>query len=390
MVLKRLYKKTKTGAIQICDIGTSGATIIVTFGQLDGKLQQKYTECSPKNVGKKNETSAQEQAESEAQSKWDKKIKAGYTEDQSGEVIVRLPQKVKAYVGNEHKINFPAYSTPKYNGINGTYWLQEDGSLKLTSRGGDEYPAIPHLESMVTEYMHVFGTKCLNGELYIHGEHLQDITSAVKKPREMSKRLQFMIFEAPGAVHTVPDTNVIEISPKSLRAFTCNFYAVSDPMGYATTCPYTYGRLVDKFVRCVEHRLVKSYEELEAHYEECMANGLEGTVIYNSDAEYKFNERSSSVYKYKKTLDAEYPIVDCEVDKNGHPVFHCITSSGAVFKVKPKGTDAERKQMVRDFESVFLNKWYKIEYETLSKDGKPLKPVGLCLRDCDENGEPLL
>lgn len=31
--------------------------------------------------------------------------------------------------------------------------------------------------------------------MYVHGEHLQDIQSAVKKPNELSKRLMFCIFD---------------------------------------------------------------------------------------------------------------------------------------------------------------------------------------------------
>lgn len=368
MVLPRLYKTTKTGALQICDISAKDGVVTVTFGQLDGKMQSKDTICKPKNVGKKNETTAEQQAESEALSKHAKKIKAGYVLDESGGVVVKLPQKVKAYVGNESKISFPAYSTPKLNGINATYWLKEDGSLSLTSRGGDEYPAIPHLEYYVKYVMTILDTDCLNGELYIHGQHLQDITSAVKKPKELSRMLEFNVFELPNYGATYKQRSTIM---KRAEVKNSNFFEDYD-------CK----------VRLITGVRVESREELEVHYEQCMALGLEGTVIYNADAEYKFNERSSSVYKYKKTQDAEYEIVDCEEDKNGHPVFHCVTSSGAVFKVKPKGTDAERKAMVRNFESVFLNKWYKIEYEMLSKDGKPLKPVGIGLRACDENGNP--
>ena len=119
-----------------------------------------------------------------------------------------------------------------------------------------------------------------------------------------------------------------------------------------------------------------------------MLSGFEGSVIYNSDAMYEFNVRSSSVLKYKGTLDLEVKLLSYNVDKNGHPVFNAIYN-GKEFKVKPKGTDKERKDIISNFESQYKDKWYKIEYETLSKDGTPLKPIGLGLRDCDETGEPL-
>lgn len=68
--------------------------------------------------------------------------------------------------------------------------------------------------------------------------------------------------------------------------------------------------------------------------------------------------------------------------------FIVLTPEGKLFKVKPKGTDAERKAMIVNFESQYLNQWYKIEYEMLSKDKIPLKPVGIGLRECDSLGEP--
>ena len=362
MTLPTLYKQTKTGAIQSYQVETTNELITVTQGQVDGKKQSYPTICTGKNIGKANETTPTQQAELEAKAKWQKKLDSGYTTDPSGEIQIQLPQKVKAYIGNEHKIKFPAISTPKLNGINGTYWLLPDGSLKLTSRGGLAYPAIPHLEPEIKILMKELKTTCLNGELYIHGQHLQDITSAVKKPKALSKDLEFSIFEAPLIAPTYKERRTL----------------ITEAME-----GHTFQSIA--FLTGVE---VTSAKEIETHYNQCMQCGLEGTVIYNLDAPYEFNTRSSYVYKYKKTLDAEYEIADCEVDKNGHPVLHCLTKDGKLFKVKPKGTDAERKAIVATFETTHLGKHYKIEYETLSKDGIPLKPVGICLRECDTNGNP--
>ena len=88
--------------------------------------------------------------------------------------------------------------------------------------------------------------------------------------------------------------------------------------------------------------------------------GYEGIVIYNTDSIYQFNQRSSTVLKYKPVADAEYKILSYTADRNGHPVFTCETHDGKQFKVKPKGTDEERKQIITNFDSQ-----YKI-YENLT------------------------
>ena len=352
MNLPRLYKPTKTGAIQICDISVSGAVVSTTFGQLDGKLQTSTDTCSPKNVGRSNEKTAEQQAILEAQSKFAKKVKSGYSQELTSTPTVQLPQKVKTYQDNKHLVSYPCYATPKYNGLNGTYWLLPDKTLKLTSRGGDELPPIPHQEQTILKMMEHFKTTCINGELYISGESLQNITSAVKKPKELSKSLVFIPFELP--LVSVPYKDKVALLIKYI------------PIVYITR-----------------------EEMLEEFYAVTVEAGYEGVVIYNTDSIYQFNQRSSTVLKYKPVADAEYKILSYTTDRNGHPVFTCETHDGKQFKVKPKGTDEERKQIIINFDSQYKNNYYKIEYEMLSDSGIPLKPVGISLRACDSNAEPL-
>lgn len=353
MKLEKLYKRTKTGKVQVCYISVCGGNISVEFGHLDGKRQVENTECFPVNVGKSNETTAEEQAVKEAKSKWAKKVKSGYSVDVEAPVTVQLPQKVKPFLENKDKIIYPAYSATKLNGINGTYWLLSDGTLRLTSRGGEIYPAIPHLEAQVKVGMAIANTTCINHELYIHGEHLQDINSAVKKTKALSSRLTFNPFELP-----LVDT-AYEMKVDLLRSMSGEIEIVE----------------------------VHSEEEATAHFDAAIANGYEGTVLYNKTARYAFNERSSDVYKYKIPKESEFKITGFNIDKNKHVVYQC-DSDGGTFNVKRKGTNEERLADAAVATSN-IGRWLNVEYEMLSKAGKPLKPVGIYYRNCDENGEPL-
>src|SRR5271170_6774781 len=86
-----LYKKTNTGAIQEwkiqvavntgLDAGTMGM-IVTDFGQVGTDKPQRTTDIisKGKNIGKKNETTAIQQAEAEAEAKWTKQVKKGYVE----------------------------------------------------------------------------------------------------------------------------------------------------------------------------------------------------------------------------------------------------------------------------------------------------------------------
>jgi DNA ligase-1 len=359
MNLPRLFKKTKSSKVQVCDISTNGDIITVSFGQLNGKMQTKETVCSSRNLGKSNETSPEQQAILEAKSKHESKIKSGYTLEIVDEVGLKLPMKVKVFQDQKKNVVYPCVSTPKLNGVNGLY-IRENDTITLYSRGGNEYPEIPHLTPLVRQVMDHLGVNELNGELYIHGYHLQDITSAVKKSNKDSPKLHFYVFDLPDLKESYQDRR--------------NKLATIVELGTTFVIPVVG-------ILCINEA------EIEAHYNECMNLGYEGTVIKNMSGIYEYNVRSSDQFKYKKTQDAEYLVIDYELDKNKHVVYKCATKDRQFFKVKRKGTNEERLLDADNAESN-VGKWLTVSFECLSKDGIPLKPVGLNFRECDENGEP--
>ena len=362
MTFPQLFKKTKTGAVQKYLVESGEGRIAVTQGLVGGKTQTYLTICEPKNVGRSNETTAEQQADSEAQSKWNKKVKAGYTEDPSGDINVKLPMKVKSYWDNMENVIYPCLLSPKLDGVNAVYRL-EGSKLTLWSRGGDEYPAIPHLDKHIRLIMSTLKCKELNGELYIPDTFLQDITGAVKKPKELSSLLEFHIFDIPDM-----DTDYYNRMLLLIRA---NVHE-SRP------------------VKVVDVHLADDHDDLVEAHQIAVNMGYEGIVIRNHRGLYKYNERSSDVFKMKVALDAEYKIVHFDIDKNKHIVFHClIPGQDRTFKVKPKGSDRIRTELALTGPE-HIGKWLKVQYETLSKDGVPLKPVGLGFRDCNEQGEPLI
>ena len=359
MTLKTLYKKTKTGATQVCIISTLDDTFSVEFGQLGGKMQTKTTTCLPKNIGKSNATTGVAQAKAEALAKHSSKIKSGYTTDINQETEVKLPMKVKIYQDQKNNVIFPCYASFKLNGVNATFKLVDD-ELILTSRGGNVYPSIPHLEPELLEIMRILDTDTLAGELYIHGKFLQDITSYVKKPKPESENLKFYIFDLPEIHGNYLDRFALKLVPEKQY----------------------------DFVKLIQSMTLNSHEEIESFMTMALDRKFEGIVINNSRGLYQYNVRSSDVFKYKIALDAEFKVVSFALDKNNHVVFVCETPEGKTFKVKPKGTNEERLRMAAEAE-VFIGKWLKIEFEAYSKDLIPQKPVGILFRDCNSDGTPL-
>jgi len=203
----------------------------------------------------------------------------------------------------------------------------------------------------------------LNGELYIHGEHLQNITSAVLKPKESSKLLSFCIFD-------IADSPL----PYDERRVMMMQYLKFNP-----TIPSSVCTIVGSVCLCTE--------DIETYYEKAMQAGFEGTVIKNLSGLYQHNVRSSDQFKYKKAQSAEFRITGYELDKRNHPVFHLITSKPALFKAKPKGS---HEFLASIDPQTYVGQWGTCEYETLSAAGIPLKPVFIGPRKCDTNGNPLV
>jgi len=374
MTLPTLYKTTKTGATQVCIISTLANCVTTEWGQLNGAMQTKNDIIHEgKNLGKANATTKVEQAEAEAKSKWAKKVKSGYSESIEAPTTVQLPMKVKVWPGGKLppkvvlNADNPLYSTPKLNGVCALYKRDVvDGTLMLISRGGDLYPPIPHLEEGIITAMECLGSDELNVEIYKHGEHLQDITGAVKKPRELSASLEAHIFD-------IADSD----EPYKARRDIMNVKDIM--MG---------GTLAGMGIHFLCGVVVSTTSEIESHYNQCMASGLEGTVIKHPEAMYEHNVRSNRMWKYKKMKDKEFQVVMHNIDKNGHAVYVCQTPEGRNFSVKRKGTTEERLADAAVASSK-LSKWLTVYFETYSKDGIPLKPVGGDFRDCDIHGNPL-
>lgn len=359
MKLERLYKTSSKGATQVIDMEIIGDTYTRTWGQLAGKMQTKATTASPKNVGRSNETTAEEQAILEAKAVWTKKQKANYSTSPEAPVTVKLPMKVNEYYKHKSKVVFPCLTSVKLNGVNVEYRLV-DGELKLLSRGGEEYPIPPHQKEEALSVLKHLGTSSINGEMYIHGEHLQDLMAATKKPNDLSPRLVFWIFDFP------------EVEGD-----------------YSTRCSNNYAKLAElklDAIAAINVGVATSHEDLEEQHTIATDVGYEGIIVRNPKGLYKYNTRSLDVFKLKKALDGEFLVTGFNLDKNGHCVFVASCGDSKEFKVKLKGSNEERLEMASNAES-YIGQRLKVEYETVSKSDIPLKPVGIHFRKVGEDGE---
>jgi DNA ligase-1 len=250
---------------------------------------------------------------------------------------------------NAGKIKFPCLVPPKLDGVRCTsFW--RNGKIYLESRGGKEYPAPKHIQDQLALVQGA--SDRIDGELYVHGEMLQDITGASKKWRKLTDRLEFWVFD------------VVRPGPYTDRVAWLENWFSSMP------------------AECTHLKLVPNYEcanqaELKEIHDRCVQQGYEGVMIRNTDGEYE-QRRSYDLQKYKEFLDSEFLIVDIRKDKNDNAVFVLEHPNGQ-FTTTYGSFDERKHQLANPGE--YIGKYLTVQYQSVYKDTlMPQFPTGKGVR----------
>ena len=353
--------KVKTWKVTVIDVGDGTAAIDQTYGELGGKLQtNRKIVREGKNLGKKNETSVIEQANSEAESKFTKKYEQeGYAVDKDNIRVPRLPMLAQVFKDNKHKIIYPAILQPKLNGVRCFAEKTSDTEVIYTSRKGKRYTTLEHFTPTLLAIMEV--GEIFDGEIYNHEMDFQDIISAVKKQREASLKLEFWIYDLADATMDFIDRfdrldSTVAKMPEDSQVKILNVYDIADE-----------GDIYNFHTTLVQ-------------------DGFEGVIIRNLKGGYSFKHRSANLQKYKEFIDAEFPIIGGYTGEgtsfDGMVTFVCVTPSGREFGVVPKGSHEYKRMLWNSLDQIVAAKtMLTVRYQELSKDLIPIFPVGIALRN---------
>ncbi len=368
--LPKLYKTTGTGKTQTWQIFIEGADTFTKFGPEDGTIQTSAREAAiPKNPGKANATTAEEQAVLDAESKWRKKLASGYVqtleEIAAGTVDSSIqggifPMLAKSYRKDGHKIAFPAYAQPKLDGHRCIAVVDGHGKCTLWTRKRKPYASVPHIVRAVE----ALGLKdvVLDGELYAHSY------------RDKFEQLAHLVRQS------VPEPGH--------EAIEYHVFDMQSPEGFGRRHECLKGLLAGarKPIVLVDTRLVEDDEALMEAFEACRAQGYEGAMVRNAHGAYESHptHRSGDLQKIKEFDDAEWPIVGIKEGKGklaGHAIFTCRTEDGSTFDVKLAGDSSVLKGYFEN-PGRAIGKLLTVQYQGLTgKSGVPRFPVGLRVRE---------
>lgn len=337
----KLFKYTSKGQPQEWQIIADGDEFYTIEGIVGGKLTQSLpTKCTGKNIGKKNETTPEEQALAEAQAKWQKKVDANYNEVLTDEKNFFEPMLAKEF--EKGKIDYKknrVFVQPKLDGLRA-----DNANNKLMSRNGKPYVACPHLYQNEVR---------LDGELYNHDfkDDFNKIVSLCKKQKptdeeikEASEKVQFWAYDFPEMAD----------QPFSKR--------------YAGLKKHLESIKNDS-IKLVPTFEVKSDEEVDEYNMKFLDEGYEGTMV-RIDAPYE-NKRSKTLLKYKEFQDAEFKIVGAEEGTGGRVgtigFFICEDDKGKRFKSNVKGDFDFLKEIWRDHKD-YIGKSATVKYFNLTPE----------------------
>ena len=293
MILPILYKRSNSKEhINQWQIEVEGNRFRTTTGFVGMKLfTGDWTECTPKNVGKKNATTSEEQALFEAKALWQKRKDLGYWEDinDCDKKVFFQPMLAADYDKRKDKVKFPIFSQPKLDGVRCI--IKSDG---MWTRNGKEIISAPHIYENLK---YIFDTQpdlVLDGELYTSNRKVDfnTIISCVRK--------------------TKPNSEDLETSRKYIEYWMYDLYDGED-LGYGerhnklTNLKKDYKLNPFMFNVVVTYKL-NNKEEVEDKLIHYIEHGFEGQILRDLNTHYE-NKRSNGLLKHKNFFDEEFEVI---------------------------------------------------------------------------------
>lgn len=348
-----LYKYTSKGQIQSWQIFTTDTGFYTIEGIKDGKLTQSaITLVSPKNVGRANETTLQEQILLEAKAKHQKKLDNHYNEVLTKDRKFFEPMLAHNF-DDYSKLLFAArtFVQPKLDGVR--CYLNDS---VMISRKGKPIISCPHL----------LNDFCgLDGELYSHDfkDDFDELISIVRKTKpdakdlEVAKAMQYWVYDYPNYSNLVFSERY-----EKLKVDFKNF-----PNNYILVPTYE----------------IKTIEELRKYHKQFLEDGYEGTIVRMDLGGYE-NKRSKQLLKYKDFIDEEFKVLKVEEGKGnrsgmaGNLVVQ--VKNNQTSEVGMTGTEQFMKE-VWEKKDEYSKKFATVKHFGYTKKGKLRFPTLKAFRD---------
>jgi hypothetical protein len=374
MEYPKLYKLNAHGKVLEWYLERDGNKYRTISGQQDGKqTTSNWTIAVGKNIGKKNATTGEDQADKECLAKYEKKLKGGGYVANIEEVVqftYTKPMLADTYYSEKCDPetgetiitdNRPTDDVLKL----GEYVLQPklDGVRCLASkeglytRKGEKIIGVPHIAAGLEDFFQT-NDITLDGELYIHSMDFNELSGTIRRDSEndtneeakVRRKIKYFVYDVISEDPYQDRLKVLNLL-NSEKAFPEKVYVLS------TQTP-------------------NSREEINNKHDDFVAQGYEGAILRNNKAPYQEGKRTRDLLKIKKFEDAEFIITNVlegegnhsglatkvEIEDNGVKVYPSITGR------------AEFKQLVLQEKDQYIGGQVTVKFFGRTPDGSLRHP----------------
>lgn len=193
--------------------------------------------------------------------------------------------------------------------------------------------------------------------------------TAIKKFRpELSPTLVYWVYDIVDPTHTFT-----EMFDLLLRTF-----------------PRKSGSFFSDHVVITPTQKVDNPSDVLHHHGQFVIDGFEGSMVRFDLGGYDIGHRNNQLQKVKDFVDAEFEVLDITEGGGrfkGAAIFVCRATEAETFTCVPEGDMDYRRSLYENRYTILKQKPYlTVRYQELSKDGVPIFPVGVALRETKDEG----
>lgn len=329
----------------------SQGTVIIAHASVEGGSE--ITHSDPVHVNASGRT-IEQQIELEMKARISRQMDKGYKLDrdealkgatnQMGLVNPMLAQKVTDVRITQSMLEH-AYVQPKFDGHR-CLITKLKGDMLAYSRRGKAITTIGHILEDAYNWMQDGDT--LDGELYVHGQSLQAISSLIKRDQAGSRALCYHWYD-------IVDTK---------RTFHDRWWTIKD----------LYPNVKIPHIQLVPTNRVYKMAEVYTLFKEYRGQGYEGAMLRVSTAGYETAKRSAQLLKVKERHDCEVTVIGMRASTQGWAILRAKMDAGPEFDISAPGSVAEKTEVLKN-ETKYIGRRLTIEYANLTAEGLPFHAV---------------
>lgn len=365
MVLPRLYSIDSFGHQRIYDVWSEGDVLKTQTGIVGGAAICSQRRIEGTNLGKRNATTAEEQAALYAERKHRDLIKYGgwSTDPNAPKPTAFGPMLAQKYEGGSvANAGNQIAMQPKLDGMRCFAYLDTNNDVVLFARSGNaiNFPHVAQELKLILRPGMIF-----DGELYCHGKSFNEVISLIKRYRDDSKVIAYHVYD----LAAIDGESEISYFNRQQR-----LNSVISP-----------NETVNQFgsVKNVQTELVQNNErdirEAQALF---VGEGYEGAMIRVLEAPYEMQQRPDTLLKVKTFMDAEFIVSSIEQGQGnmeGKAMFICDTDNGRQFRCAMNAPMAKQAWYYEHREK-FIHRLLTVKFFELSEYGVPRFPRALRFR----------